>query len=714
MSSFRDIKEYKKAIKENINNKFQREVLNNFVVAYREARTKVFKNEDLENLREKISNLKKSAIENLRELYLKFKEEAEKKGVKVYYAEHGAKAKEIILDIAKKRGTKLIVKSKSMTSEEIKLNPFLLQHGIEVVETDLGEWIIQLRGEGPSHMVMPAIHLSRHDVARLFAEKFGEREDLDIEELVKVARKRLREKFISADIGITGANFAVAESGTIGIVSNEGNARLVTTLPPVHIAIIGIDKLVYSLEDAHTILNGLTKNATAQNISTYVSWISGTAECKINPNNQKNLHIIFLDNGRYAISKDPIFKEVLKCVRCGACANVCPIYRIIGGHVYGHIYIGAIGLILTYFYHGIDADKFLIENCINCHACKDVCIAKVDLPYLINKLHSVILNETQQNKTSHFIVTILKNRNVFHSILRIAKFIQRPIKDNEGYIRHLPLFLFKNQSFRKLPALAKEPFRDIFPRIKKEVSSPIYQIALFTGCLQDFVYPDHLIKGVDFLQKNGIKVSLPLLQGCCGLPALMLGEEKMAQEIAQHNINIIDPCNYDYIITLCASCASHLKKNYPILLRNKKGIKVKADLFASKVMDFSSFIWEKLRDRLSPSKIQHYIAYHYPCHLIRGINVVNPPINIIKALGHNITKYGEEDVCCGFGGSYSIKFPDISKEIVHNKIEKIKNTRATILVTDCPGCILQLKGTLKKENIDIKVKHISQLLEGKN
>ena len=257
----------------------------------------------------------------------------------------------------------------------------------------------------------------------------------------------------------------MAETGTLGIISNEGNARLVTTLPRVHVALVGLDKLVPDLTAALRILKVLPRNATGQIITSYVTWITGATECTAAPDGKKELHIVFLDNGRLALSRDPVFSQALRCIRCGACANVCPIYGLVGGHNYGHVYIGAIGLILTYFYHGRDNARAIVQNCLNCQACKAVCPAGIDLPHLIKEVHGEILREEGKKPLKNRLLRrVLKDRQLFHFLLRRASLAQKPLSPRRAIIRHLPFFFGKEQDFRSLPAIARTPFRDRFAR----------------------------------------------------------------------------------------------------------------------------------------------------------------------------------------------------------------------------------------------------------
>ncbi|MDR0466856.1 MAG: LUD domain-containing protein, partial [Deltaproteobacteria bacterium] len=293
----KNLSAYHKSLHESLENAFLRRALDKFAVDYRANRVNIFKDVPERELISKIAAAKDLSCKRLDELYQQFKTEAEKRGAKVHFARTAAEANEIIARIARDNKVKKVIKSKSMTAEETLLNHRLEKDKLEITETDLGEWIIQLRNEPPSHMVMPAIHLSRDEVAEDFSRATKEKHSNDIGKLVKVARRELRRKFIEADMGISGANFAVAENGTIAIVTNEGNGRLVTTLPKVHVALIGIDKLTPTLEEALTALQVLPRNATSQRLTSYVSWIGGANAMtggKDGKDGKKEVHFVFL------------------------------------------------------------------------------------------------------------------------------------------------------------------------------------------------------------------------------------------------------------------------------------------------------------------------------------------------------------------------------------------------------------------------------------
>ncbi|MEF2230297.1 MAG: LUD domain-containing protein [Pseudodesulfovibrio sp.] len=712
MQKAHNLKEYREELRESLDNGFLRTTLDNFAVAYRTGRANAFKGIDVRELIGEIAACKDDAAARFEELYQEFKANAEAAGVHVHFAKDGDEANRIITRIARDTGSRKIVKSKSMTAEETLLNHDLEDAGLEVTETDLGEWIIQLRHEGPSHMVMPAIHLSRYQVGDLFTEVTGTKQESDIEKLVKVARRELRRKYVEADMGITGANFAVAETGTIGLVTNEGNARLVSTLPRVHVALMGIDKLLPTLHDALRILKVLPRNATGQQITSYVTWITGANACRAAEDGKKEIHFVFLDNGRSELARDPLFSQVNRCVRCGACANVCPVYRLVGGHKMGHIYIGAIGLILTYFFHGKEKAKNLVQNCINCEACKDVCAAGIDLPRLIKEIHARIQDEDGHPLPSLLLGQVLKNRKLFHSLLRAAKWGQRPVAEKDGFIRHLPMIFSKEHSFRALPTIAETPFRDWWEANAPRVENPKYRVALFSGCVQDFVYPEQMQAAVRLFAAEGVAMDYPMGQSCCGLPVQMMGETKASRDVAAQNLRAFDPANYDYVITLCASCAAHLKHNYPKLVMDKPSLKLRADAFAAKVMDYSSFVNDVLGVKAGEFGGDGAKAtYHAPCHLCRGLGVHDAPRELIAKAGMEYVECAEEEVCCGFGGTFSMKFPELSAELLRKKLDNVEATGASVLLTDCPGCIMQLRGGLKRRGSSVQVRHVAELLD---
>jgi L-lactate dehydrogenase complex protein LldF len=342
----------------------------------------------LQALREQARAVRANALVRQPELLERLEAKLTANGIRVHWAEGPEQANEIIHGILAAAGARTVVKGKSMVSEETELNPYLEQHGIEVVESDLGEYIIQLAGEPPSHIVAPAIHKNRREVAELFSRFHRDipyTEDID--ELTQTARLILRDRFANADAGISGVNFAVAETGTLCLVENEGNGRLSTTAPDLHIAITGVEKVVEKLSDVPPLLEILTKSATGQPITTYFNMISRPRQPD-ELDGPRAVHLVLLDNGRSRIRVDAELLDTLRCIRCGACMNHCPVYVQLGGHAYGSVYPGPIGQALEPQRIGIDKAGTLTSACTMCGACAEVCPVEIPLPRLINRLRA--------------------------------------------------------------------------------------------------------------------------------------------------------------------------------------------------------------------------------------------------------------------------------------------------------------------------------------
>ena len=339
--------------------------------------------DNFEEIRTHAAAIRDEALNRLDHYLEEFERNATARGAVVHWAETTADVNRIVCDLAAQYGVRKAVKSKSMVSEECSLNDALEAAGVQVVETDLGEYILQLAHEPPSHIIAPVIHKGRDEVSDLFAEKHALPRKTDIGELTREAREMLRSHFLSADMGITGANFVVAQTGTTLIVTNEGNGRMATTLPRVHVAITGIEKVVPTLEDVATLLRLLPRSATGQSISNYVSLTTGIAQP--GESGPAHFHIVLLDGGRTKLIGSDL-QSMLRCIRCGACMNHCPVYQSVGGHAYGWVYPGPMGSILTPVYVGIENALDLPQASTFCNQCGVVCPVKIPLPDLMRKL----------------------------------------------------------------------------------------------------------------------------------------------------------------------------------------------------------------------------------------------------------------------------------------------------------------------------------------
>ena len=349
-----------------------------------------------EELRERARAIKAATLANLDHWLLAFEKKALAAGTQVHWADSGDEANRIVLDIARRAKARGVVKSKSMTTEEIGLNAALEMADRPPVETDLGEYIIQLAGETPSHIIVPAIHKTRGEIGRLFEKQLRVPYTDDPRELTKIARRVLRNEFSRAELGISGANFAVAETGSFLVLENEGNARMSTSLPKVHIAVIGIEKVIPRLADLEVFLKLLPRSGTGQNLTSYQTLFTGPrAEGREGP---RELHVVLLDNGRSKMLAEEITRESLACIRCGACLNACPVYGQIGGHAYGSVYPGPIGAVITPQLFGTERARDLPFASSLCGACRDVCPVKIDLPGILLHLRGKVVDSERQGR----------------------------------------------------------------------------------------------------------------------------------------------------------------------------------------------------------------------------------------------------------------------------------------------------------------------------
>ena len=710
---------YKKSVEAAIANPKLSKALHLFGDAYLSARENAYRGLDFEAMRTELAAIKDEVRVRRKELLAEFIKNAEAAGSKVFIAKDTKEANDYVINLAKEKGAKHIAKSKSMVSEEAHLNKALEAHGIKASETDLGEWIIQLAGQRPSHMVMPAIHMFKEEVAELFTKECGTRLSPEIKTLVDHARLRLRKEYFNADIGLTGANFLVANTGGIGLVTNEGNARLCATLPKVHVVFAGIHKLVRNIEDAIKITRLLPRNATGQLLTSYITWIRGAVPVN---GEQKEQHIVLIDGGREALYESKVCQNALRCIQCGACANVCPVYQTVGGHVFGSIYISAIGIILTAFYEGLDKAKEITRACIGCRSCVAVCPSKIDLEEIILHLRNEVTKEYGMGVVKNVAFkAVMKNRGLFHSMVRAASKLQRPVthknrSDSGGrIIRHLPLH-FMDRDFtewRDLPSIAPKSFRDQFDSIPQHVTDPQYRVGFFVGCGADFVYPEVGVSMIKVLNSLNIEVVFPKTQNCCGIPALYAGDTETGVDLAKQSVQAFTEADVDYILCICPTCTMAVKRDFVERLADHPQWSAKAMALSSKTMDASAFLENVLgaSEKLKTMRSAKSVTYHDSCHLKRGSNVWQEPRALLLASGHDIKEMKNSDRCCGFGGTYSfLSHPQISKQITKDKVQTIQATEVKTVATDCPGCMIMLKGAVGKADETIRCVHTMELL----
>jgi L-lactate dehydrogenase complex protein LldF len=681
--------------------------------SFRAKRLAAFEGLDFKALQAEVAARRRAAVERLPGLIRQFTEEAEKVGANVYFAATPQDARRIVGEIVQRHSVKLAVKSKSMATEEIELNPYLESLGVQVIETDLGEWIVQLAGDHPSHLIVPAVHRTREEIAALFSKLTGEEVPPEPEALVAVARKHLRRFFIEADLGISGANIAIAETGTLVIVTNEGNSRLATGLPPVHLAVLGVEKLVPTLEDATAILKVLARSATGQKLTTYVSFITGpsrTADIEltltIGVQGPKELHIILLDNNRLTTRESPRLREVLQCIRCGACANVCPPFQEVSGHAFGYIYTGPVGLMLTAIHHGLDEAAGPQSLCAQCNACETVCPAGIPLPAQIMEVRRQVTEKKGMPWFKRMALETLADPPRFERTVRLLSRLQGPFV-RDGFVRAAPVPLLREQlRWRALPALARQPFRDRVRTLPAGPQHPVVPngaagltVAYFPGCITDRLSPSTGEAVWQVLLALGCRVVFPADWSCCGLPAMNAGDEPDARRMARRTLEALEQVQADYIVSSSTSCVVAMRQDYLRILEEDPELRSRARALGQRIVDFTTFMDRVARlpaGALTREGLPALtVTYHDACQSCNSLGLQAEPRRLITdVLGLRLIEMEDSNVCCGFGGSFSLEHPRVAERIMRRKIEHMLATGAQAAVMDNPGCLMHLCGGL--------------------
>ncbi|MGB8951065.1 MAG: LUD domain-containing protein [Candidatus Aminicenantales bacterium] len=649
-----------------------------------------------EALKEKARAIRQKCVRILPQLIEQFREEAVQTGARVYSAANPEEACAAVEQILQSRKARLIVKSKSMVSEEIGLNEFLEKRGYRVVETDLGEWIIQLAKERPSHLTAPALHKTKEEVAEILSRHLGRPVPPDIEKMVKIAREELRKYFIEADAGISGANLAIAESGTLVIVSNEGNARLATGLPPVHIALLTAEKFVQTMEEATTLIKALTTASSGLKLTSYVSFITGPSKTTdiekdlvVGVHGPQEVHIIILDNGRLPIARDETLEEILYCLKCGGCMLLCPVFQAVGGHVFGGpVYPGGIGILLTAVTRSAKETDALLELCANCKKCEEFCPVGIPTSEILVRLKNWKSSSIGEKSLSF----IFRNKRLAEFGAGILSFLQKFWEKN-GYFKRLPFSWAKDKSF---PIL----------RLKKHVSSPRPKgpkAYLFQGCLVKFFFPEIRESVLKVLSHFGYKTVCPPDQVCCGAPSLHLGRIKDVQRLAHANLRSFARENPDILLTVCPTGNTLLKKFYPRLDR-------RALAWKDKIFDFTEFLVQKnFFPETKPLPEKETIFYHHSCHYVNALKLKEAPKTLLQKMGYDPKTEKEPFACCGFCGVFHLRNPEISAHLWKKKRGIILEQNISLIATDCPGCVFQLRANLKKDNTPHQIFHTAEL-----
>ena len=676
-----------------------------------------------DELRAELAAVKDGVLADWEHHLDEFTRHAEAAGSVVTRVATPGEANDHITRIVREAGATVVVKGKSMVSEEIGLNEHLEAHGIVAVETDLGEWILQLAGETPSHLVMPAIHKRKEQVAELFTRILGRGfPPDDIDRMVKAARTELREHFLASGAGLSGTNALISESGSILTVENEGNNRLSVALPRIHLVTAGIEKMVPTFADAMKQVRLLARSATGQPITVYTNFITG-------PRPGQEQHILLLDNGRTAMSEDADVAAALRCIRCGACANVCPPYGVVGGHAFGHVYTGAIGLVNTAFHHGIKAAAGPQSLCVSCGACATVCPVDIPLPIQILEIRDQAMTDhadVPAGRATSLAIAAFQQRWLVDLSLRVAGLLTTPLR-RDGMTR-IPSVLAGNErlwnrvGWRTPPAIPLRPARDTFkpgklPEPGRLADQPLAgrRVQLFLQCVSDRLAPEIPIATAKLLRAAGAKVIVPREQHCCGLPAYDAGEQDAARSMVRQTMDALD--GVDDVVTPASSCLAMLRHDAPHLLRDDGAGLERAGQLAGRVHDLISYLTTG-PGRLPAGSLDDGdrtpVTVHRFCQSSNTLGREDAVERFLeKVAGVPVVPLREASVCCGFGGSTSVKSPEMSAGILDRKLGCVDEARTAILITDNPGCILHLRGGVHASGRQIQVMHLAEYLAGR-
>jgi iron-sulfur cluster protein len=679
-------------------------VLAEFSRSYLVKRRNALMGQDFDALRTLLSDMKDRSLERNAELLDRFEAEARRRGSEVLRARDGDEANRLIANVLERSGAAKVAKGKSMVGEETRLNDYLAGRGIEPRETDLGEWIVQLEAGAPSHMVMPAIHLTRADVARIFARRLGRPVPDEIPSLVRIAREELRREIFGIPAGFIGANALVAENGAVLLVTNEGNGRLVSTVPPVQVVLASIEKVVPTMADAALVLRLLPRNATGQVFTSYVSFIAGAGG---HPRT-----IVLLDNHRSEILADPVFRQVLRCIKCSACLNVCPAYTVLGGKEFAHVYMGGIGTLLTAWIHGLEDSKAMAGLCLGCHRCEDFCAAKIKIADLVIALKERLNERTGAPAWKRMAFEGVMGKPPVHRAAFAAARVGRPLlAGKNGYLRRLPFPFRRYDRFRAVPAPAKKTLAGLFKKSGLGGGSPSEKgrVTIFAGCLVEHFYPEIGMDAARVLRALGYGVDLaPAV--CCGFPSANGGFSRAARKSYRGLIEAIKASGT--VITLCPTCTTMLGHAGPELAGEE------AAGLAGRIVSFAEFIERRekkgLTRILKKEKAAPRLTYHESCHHKYFLKASGATRSVLEAAtGAKIVDMPETATCCGFAGSFSVDHPEISAALLEEKLDAIRETGAGEVALDCPGCLLQIRGGCRRRSLAVEVRHTAQILAGR-
>jgi L-lactate dehydrogenase complex protein LldF len=665
------------------------------MVAVRGRRRRAFEDFDDASGREELGRRRRGNLARLPELVDQFRQRLEQAGGRFHVARDGEEACRIVAEICQGAGARVVAKSKSMATEEILLNPHLESLGIEVVETDVGEYIIQRLGQRPSHMLGPAIHLTVED----WAEELGV--EADPEAIMAFVRRELRRKFLEADVGISGANAAIAETGTVMIVSNEGNVDLTVTLPRVHIAVFGMDKVVASLDDAVALLRMLPRTATGQVMSASVNFVTGpsrTADIAFRPvvgaHGSHEVHCVVLDNGRSRMLADPRFADAMTCIRCAACHDACPSFMAVGGQTFGHIYGGPIGLVLTPFHHGQDAAELPNSLCTQCGACEDACPVGIELPRMILEHR----REGRKTLAKRALLGLWSRPRLARAALGLRGVAGRLVGDGGGGGPTVPVV--------PGPRPARAPTRS------GPVGGP--PVTLFASCLVERLAPGADGALIEILSAAGHRVTPARDRGCCGLVCGNAGDfekgarllDGLARSLAGSEGPIVTPSTSCFAAVTMDSAGWTDGASAPAHVSELRGRMRDATRFALELLEARPDLVRPVEEEGRRMRV----AYHDSCQSMRRLGLVREPRRLLELAGYEVVDLPDTANCCGFGGTFSLDWPQVADRLVEWKLDAIAKTGCVVVASDNPGCLMHIGSGATRRGLELRVVHVLELV----